>query len=300
MSGITPDEIAAYQRDGAVCVRGAVPGLGGRDRGRDRAQHARARALCRGKRAARGARAASSTTIATGSGSRNSGAWSWNRRLRKWPPRPCGSRTAQFFHDHVLVKEPGTQKATPWHQDIPYYFVDGAQTVSFWIPIDPVQEATLRLIAGSQRWDKWVLPVRWLDESSFYADADAYRPVPDPDHEPELQVLEWALEPGDAVLFDFRTVHGARGNAAAAAGARCRCAGSATMRATRNGRAAPRRLTRGTAWRRGSACARTGSRWCGRASRVRAPKGRFRRPVRKRSPSSLPPSAAPALALAGR
>jgi ectoine hydroxylase-related dioxygenase (phytanoyl-CoA dioxygenase family) len=24
--------------------------------------------------------------------------------------------------------------------------------------------------------------------------------------------LEWELEPGDAVAFDFRTVHGARGN----------------------------------------------------------------------------------------
>ena len=60
-----------------------------------------------------------------------------------------------------------------------------------------------------------MLPVRWLDESSFYADAAAYRPVPNPGHEPGLQVLEWALEPGDAVPFDFRTVHGARGNAAA-------------------------------------------------------------------------------------
>jgi len=62
--------------------------------------------------------------------------------------RIMDSQTAQFFHDHVLVKEPGTQKPTPWHQDAPYYFVDGSQTVSLWIPIDPVKEATLRLIAG--------------------------------------------------------------------------------------------------------------------------------------------------------
>jgi ectoine hydroxylase-related dioxygenase (phytanoyl-CoA dioxygenase family) len=123
-----------------------------------------------------------------------------------------GSQTAQFFHEHVLVKEPGTQKATPWHQDAPYYFVDGAQTVSFWIPIDPVREATLRLIAGSHRWDPMILPVRWFDDSAFYASAGDYRPVPDPDREPDLRVLEWAMEPGDAVLFDFRTAHGARGN----------------------------------------------------------------------------------------
>jgi ectoine hydroxylase-related dioxygenase (phytanoyl-CoA dioxygenase family) len=124
------------------------------------------------------------------------------------------SKTAQFFHDHVLVKEPGTSKPTPWHQDIPYYFVEGRQTVSFWIPIDPVREATLRMIAGSHKWDKMVLPVRWLAGDAFY-DAGDYLPVPDPDAEPErYRVLEWQMEPGDAVLFDYRTVHGARENMA--------------------------------------------------------------------------------------
>jgi ectoine hydroxylase-related dioxygenase (phytanoyl-CoA dioxygenase family) len=126
--------------------------------------------------------------------------------------RIMGSQTAQFFHDHVLVKEPGTQKATPWHQDSPYYFVDGRDTVSFWIPIDPVREATLRLIAGSQHWNPMILPVRWLDDGDFYSAAGSYRPVPDPDTDPELRILEWALEPGDAVLFHFATAHGARGN----------------------------------------------------------------------------------------
>jgi ectoine hydroxylase-related dioxygenase (phytanoyl-CoA dioxygenase family) len=123
------------------------------------------------------------------------------------------SKSAQLFHDHVLVKEPGTSKPTPWHQDIPYYFVDGRQSVSFWIPVDPVKEATLRFIAGSHLWDKLILPVRWLNEDNFYPDADQFRPVPDPDSEPgEYRVIEWQLEPGDAVLFDFRTAHGARGN----------------------------------------------------------------------------------------
>jgi len=124
-----------------------------------------------------------------------------------------GSRTAQLFHDHVLVKEPGTSKATPWHQDAPYYFVDGEQTVSFWIPIEPVKEATLRCIAGSHKWPKMVLPVRWLAETSFYAGENDYLPVPDPDREPgKYRVLEWAMQPGDAVAFHYRTVHGARGN----------------------------------------------------------------------------------------
>jgi ectoine hydroxylase-related dioxygenase (phytanoyl-CoA dioxygenase family) len=123
------------------------------------------------------------------------------------------SKRVQFFHDHVLVKEPGTTRATPWHQDSPYYFVDGDQTVSFWIPVDPVDTATLRMIAGSHKWDKLVLPTRWLSEKDFYADEDGYLPVPDPDAEPEkYPTLEWAMQPGDAVAFHFKTVHGARGN----------------------------------------------------------------------------------------
>ena len=122
------------------------------------------------------------------------------------------STTVQFFHDHVLIKEPGTSKQTPWHQDAPYYFVDGRQSVSLWIPIDPVNAATLRVIAGSHRWDKFVLPVRWLHEESFYAEAGDYLPVPDPDAEPDrYRILEWTMQPGDAVAFDFRTVQGLRG-----------------------------------------------------------------------------------------
>jgi ectoine hydroxylase-related dioxygenase (phytanoyl-CoA dioxygenase family) len=121
------------------------------------------------------------------------------------------SDSVQIFHDHVLVKEPGTSKPTPWHQDGPYYFVEGEQTISFWSPLDPVTDATLRLVAGSHKWPKPVLPTRWLKEDAFFPDEGAYIPVPDPDAE-GLTVLEWTMEPGDAVAFDYRTLHGARGN----------------------------------------------------------------------------------------
>lgn len=121
------------------------------------------------------------------------------------------SNVAQVFHDHVLVKEPGTSKPTPWHQDSPYYFVEGQQTVSFWSPLDPVDAATLRCVAGSHKWAKPVVPKRWLADTDFYADSDAYIPVPDPDAE-GMDVREWSLAPGDAVAFHFAVLHGARGN----------------------------------------------------------------------------------------
>lgn len=68
------------------------------------------------------------------------------------------SKKVQLFHDHVLVKEPGTSKPTPWHQDGPYYFVEGIQNVSFWCPVDQVTDASLRCVAGSHLWAKPVLP----------------------------------------------------------------------------------------------------------------------------------------------
>lgn len=136
-----------------------------------------------------------------------------NSNIGQVAARVMQSRRAQLFHDHVLVKEPGTSKPTPWHQDSPYYFVDGRQTISFWSPMDPVRDATLRCVAGSHLWDKPVLPTKWLSEEDFYPDRDAYMPVPDPDSDPDnYRILEWEMEPGDAVALNFKTLHGARGN----------------------------------------------------------------------------------------
>jgi ectoine hydroxylase-related dioxygenase (phytanoyl-CoA dioxygenase family) len=59
-----------------------------------------------------------------------------------------------------------------------------------------------------------VRPVKWLDDSDFYGD-DRERYVDAPaldDAESRHRVLAWPMAPGDAVLFHFRTLHGAAGN----------------------------------------------------------------------------------------
>ena len=82
-----------------------------------------------------------------------------------------------------------------------------------WLPLDPVKDATLRLLAGSHQWEKMVRPVSWSDDSDFYDSDEDWSSVPDPDSDhTNSRILEWAMEPGDLVLFDYRTVHGARGN----------------------------------------------------------------------------------------
>ena len=125
-----------------------------------------------------------------------------------------GARSARFFHEHVLVKEPGNSSVTPWHQDQPYYPVDGAQHVSFWVPLDPVpRDISIEYVAGSHLGQAF-RPDRF-DGTTLYAN-DGAVPVPDIDAARDrFTLLGWAMQPGDAVAFTFRTLHGAPGNAGA-------------------------------------------------------------------------------------
>ena len=78
--------------------------------------------------------------------------------------RMMGSVKVNFFHEHVLVKEPGTTERTPWHQDQPYWTVDGDQVCSIWVPLDVVPaETCVEFVAGSHGWGKWYTPRRFLD-----------------------------------------------------------------------------------------------------------------------------------------
>jgi ectoine hydroxylase-related dioxygenase (phytanoyl-CoA dioxygenase family) len=123
-----------------------------------------------------------------------------------------GSRTARIFHEHVLVKEPGNSMKTPWHQDQPYYLVEGRQSVSFWVPLDHVpREIGIEYVAGSHRWGRDFRPQRFNGTALY--EGDTSEAVPDVEGEREkFTVLGWAMKPGDAVAFDFRCLHGAPAN----------------------------------------------------------------------------------------
>ena len=139
------------------------------------------------------------------------------------PERPAAvaaalmrSAGARISHVHVLVKEPCTSVATPWHQDAPYYLVEGAQSVSFWVPLDPVpRERTLEFVAGTHLRGP-IYRAERFDGTSLY-DGDAAGRAPDGEAERDnLDRRGWAVEPGHAVAFDSRCLHGAPANASAA------------------------------------------------------------------------------------
>jgi ectoine hydroxylase-related dioxygenase (phytanoyl-CoA dioxygenase family) len=122
------------------------------------------------------------------------------------------SPTVRLYHDHVLVKEPGTRQRTPWHQDQPYYNIEGRQNISLWIPVDPVPRAsTLEFVAGSHR-GPWLMPRTFMDNQAKWFPEGSLQDLPDIEADRAAHpILGWAIEPGDVVCFHMLTLHGAGG-----------------------------------------------------------------------------------------
>ncbi len=123
-----------------------------------------------------------------------------------------GSQRVRLYHDHLLVKEPGTRQATPWHQDQPYYNVEGTQNISMWMPVDRVdRESTVEFVASSHR-GPWLMPRTFMDQQAKWFPEGALEDLPDIDQDrSDFEILAWELEPGDAVFFHMLTLHAAGG-----------------------------------------------------------------------------------------
>jgi ectoine hydroxylase-related dioxygenase (phytanoyl-CoA dioxygenase family) len=117
------------------------------------------------------------------------------------------TQSIRTYHDHLLVKEAGTTQPTPWHQDQPYYNVSGRQIISAWVPVDPVpRESTLEFVVGSHQ-GEWLMPRTFLHREAKWFPEGTLQEIPD-DPQP---VVGWALEPGDVVFFHALTLHRSAG-----------------------------------------------------------------------------------------
>lgn len=136
--------------------------------------------------------------------------------------RLLGAAAVNFFYDAVFVRSPGNRFRTPFHQDEPYWSVEGFDTCSIWMPLVPVvRESSLELVRGSHLW-----PERFRQENFgaltgddrdtvAYTEGDRAGPLPDIEADRDAyEILSWAMEPGDAVVFNARMVHGGSGNLA--------------------------------------------------------------------------------------
>ena len=119
-----------------------------------------------------------------------------------------GSRQVRLFHDHMLVKEAGTAQETPWHQDQPYYNVDGFDNCSMWAPVDPVSaESTLEFLSGSHR-QGWLMPRSFMTNEAKWFPEGSLADLPDVEaNRSAYDIRGWAIQPGDAVFFHMLTLH---------------------------------------------------------------------------------------------
>lgn len=132
-----------------------------------------------------------------------------------------GSARINFYFDAVFVRSPGSQFATPWHQDEPYWSVEGYDTCTIWMPLVPVKrENALAYVPGSHRLDSVFYQYNFgnlnpdgktgIDQVDFSSVAELT--FPDINADPEgFGVVNWNMQPGDCVAFNSRIMHGGSG-----------------------------------------------------------------------------------------
>ena len=122
------------------------------------------------------------------------------------------SQTVRLFHDHVLVKEADADVATPWHQDQPYYCLQGPKTVSLWVSLGRSAARGRRSSSSRDR----TCGVNYSARGDSAAQAEDMNERDDRESLPDINgnradydIVGWQTSPGDVVAFDYRTVHGA-------------------------------------------------------------------------------------------
>ncbi len=96
--------------------------------------------------------------------------------------RLMAAEAARIYHEHVLVKEPHTAEATPWHHDLPYYGLAGEQLCSIWLPLEAVpQRACPRFLRGSHASGALYYPRLFVNHEDYSAGVDGFESMPDID-----------------------------------------------------------------------------------------------------------------------
>ena len=124
------------------------------------------------------------------------------------------SDEVRLYEDSVLVKEPGTQERTGFHQDMAYFHLEGEMVCTTWVPLDVVTEETgaVRFVAGSHRDDTRYRPNMFVSEMSIPGSEGAE--VPDYDTMVgRARIISFDTAPGDLTVHHARTIHAASGNA---------------------------------------------------------------------------------------
>ena len=236
LRAITDDEVETFWRDGVVCLRQVLPSVW-LDRMSEPLEEALASAATTDlssfgddlEASAGAVRVVDEDIRAAGipRGHFKAGTDHWCELpafLDFATRSPLGSIVARLlrseqvwlYEDSVLVKEPGTQEKTAFHQDMAYFHLAGDLVCTTWVPLDPVTAATgaVRFVAGSHldrtRYKPNLFVTRMALPDTEGAD------VPDYDQQVgDARIISFDTEPGDITVHHARTIHGAHANSSA-------------------------------------------------------------------------------------
>ena len=123
------------------------------------------------------------------------------------------ARYLNFWEDTTFVKAPHTRQKTAFHQDLAYFQIEGDQCVIVWIPLDPadLENGVTQFVRGSHLWGQTFAPNVFVSQTPISTSPEIR--CPDIEAAPELyDIVSFDVRPGDVIIHDVRTVHGAGGN----------------------------------------------------------------------------------------
>ena len=253
---LTTDEIDAYQRDGVVPLRQILP-LGwveelrsAMDEVFDRETDVDRGALASG-RSTKGARgdmvqgmlkllettdapdqlAIEAGHVPTGRSIVETDACSWHDDLRGLyasGPLPhivaalTDSVKVNLYSDQLFLKEPGSSVRTPWHQDKPFWLLQGTKVAVCWVPVDVVglDNGAMGYVRGSHEWGITYKPSDFVTSTGSSTipglQFDDLTDLPPIDANPgDYDIVRFEAEPGDVIVHHWMTLHGSTGNISA-------------------------------------------------------------------------------------
>lgn len=125
--------------------------------------------------------------------------------------RLWGHGPVWFMYEQVFLKEGGEARRTPWHQDSSYLAIKGPDLAVAWIPFEPLSEAaSLEFIRGSHRGPLYNGSSFKLGDDTAPLHPQASLPrLPDIEAGRDAHdIVAFAVEPGDVVMFHPQILHG--------------------------------------------------------------------------------------------
>jgi ectoine hydroxylase-related dioxygenase (phytanoyl-CoA dioxygenase family) len=122
------------------------------------------------------------------------------------------SENIWLYSDEFFVKTGGDCERTPWHQDLPYWPLEGDQIASMWISLDAVPASEcLELVRGSHRGIRYdgFSPAEVATDPTLPYYGEEYPRLPDIEgHREDWDIVSWDITPGDVILFHPAMLHG--------------------------------------------------------------------------------------------